>query len=71
MSRKGIIQEIMRRDDVMSLDEANIIASDVRDTDGILLLDWLTDVIMCDGTNNEAKLAAIIRGILLSRENES
>ena len=71
MSRKGIIQEIMRRDDVMSLDEANIIASDVRDTDGILLLDWLTDVIMCNGTNNEAKLAAIIRGILLSRENES
>ena len=56
----------------MSLEEANLVAQDIQDTGGTgAIQDWLRDIIECDGTANEARLAAILRGILLARTAEA
>ena len=55
----------------MSLEEANVVAQAIQDASGAgEIQEWLEDIIVCDGTAHEARLAAILRGILLARRND-
>lgn len=72
MSKEEEIDEILSREDAMFEYEANIIATAVTQNRSTINT-WLLDIIMCDGTSHESKLAAIIRGMLLKewqREDE-
>lgn len=59
------VEEILNREDAMSMAEANQIADAI---DGVglgKLHEWLEDIIECDGSDTESKLAAILRGLIL------
>ena len=62
--------DILSRDDVMSTEEANFVASAIDGMGYAAINQFLIDTAMGDGTNNEAKLAAILRGLLLARERD-
>lgn len=64
------LEQILDDQDGMSLDEGNVVAAAVLGSGQEELLRWLRDVMECDGTNNEAKLAAIVRGILLAMDQQ-
>jgi hypothetical protein len=49
----------------MSIEDENVIADAVEGATHREILHWLNNVAQCDGTNNESKFAAILRGILL------
>ena len=61
---------LLVRQDGMTLDEANVIASDLASGCDGDVLDWLRDIFECDGTNNEAKMAAILHGMILANRTE-
>jgi len=58
------IDEILARDDVMDIKEADQIAEAIATGNDVQILAWLEDTLECDGTNTEAKLAAILRGVI-------
>ena len=58
------IDEILARDDVMDIKEADQIAEAIASEKDVQILAWLEDTLECDGTNTEAKLAAILRGVI-------
>ncbi len=68
------VEAILRRDDGMSLDDANLIANAIDGGPGYAnLLDWLRDMAAWGGlaiAPRGPKLAAIVRGLLLSRDRE-
>ncbi len=53
-------------DDAMSRDDANKIASAIDGSGQSDVLQYLLNVAECDGTPTEAKLAAIVRGLVLA-----
>lgn len=66
------VAEILSDNEWMSLDEGNRIADAVDGETSVTVLEWLRDQLECDApTATEAKLAAIIRGMLLSRDRRA
>ena len=64
------LKAILARDDAMGLGDAERIADAVAGDEGAAIVDqFLEDLILCDGNNNESKLAAIVRGMLLVQRN--
>lgn len=59
-------EEILRRNDVPTPEEIDHIATDIGRGNLDDIVSWLDDIAQCDGTNNEAKLATILRGLLLA-----
>jgi len=58
------IDETLVRDDVMDVEEADLIAEAIATGKDAQIIAWLEDTLECDGTNTEAKLAAILRGVI-------
>jgi len=58
--------DILSRDDVLDAVEINHIADEIDRGNIDEIVSWLDDVAKCDGTETEAKLAAILRGLLLA-----
>lgn len=66
------VAEILSGNEWMSRDEGNRIADAVDGETSVTVLEWLCDQLECDApTATEAKLAAIIRGMLLSRDRRA
>jgi len=64
------LKAILARDDAMGLGDADRIADAVAGDEGAAIVaQFLEDLILCDGNNNESKLAAIVRGMLLVQRN--
>jgi hypothetical protein len=60
------LEYIFLVDDAMSRDDANKIASAIGGSGQSDVLQYLLNVAECDGTPTEAKLAAIVRGLILA-----
>jgi hypothetical protein len=60
------LEYIFLVDDAMSRDDANKIASAIDGSGQSDVLQYLLNVAECDGTPTEAKLAAIVRGLVLA-----
>lgn len=58
------LYDVLQRDDCLSGPEIAEISNRIAAGDVTLLDRWLVNVAMGDGTNNEAKLAAILSGVL-------
>ena len=64
------LKAILARDDALGLGDAERIADAVAGDEGAAIVDqFLEDLILGDGNNNESKLAAIVRGMLLVQRN--
>lgn len=64
------VDAVLRRKDLMSLDEANEIAHAIDGEGNAEIHQFLEDMILRDGTATEAKFAAIIRGVLFARARD-
>lgn len=62
------VGDIYGRQDCMSMVDANRITGDIG-SGGVTTLEWLRDVIECDGTPNDSKFAAILRALILAQGN--
>jgi len=60
------MNRILDSDDVLDPIEIEQIATEIDRGNIDDIVSWLDDVAQCDGTETEAKLAAILRGLLLA-----
>lgn len=60
------MNRILDSDDVLEPIEIEQIATEIDRGNIDDIVSWLDDVAQCDGTETEAKLAAILRGLLLA-----
>lgn len=62
---QAAVDAVMSRNDAMDLAEVGMIAQAIADMGLKPFEEWLVDLSLGGGTDNEAKFAAIMRGIIL------
>lgn len=64
------LEEVFLEDGSMAIEDANRIAKAIDGSEQTHVLDFLRNVTKCDGSPTESKLAAIIRGLILARNQD-
>ena len=64
------LEDVFLEDDSMTIEDANRIAKAIDGVEQAHILNFLRNVAECDGSPTESKLAAIIRGLILARNQD-